>query len=80
MVGKKVLIVDDICDRGGTFIGLTKILKQMGCSSVGLYTTHGIYSGGVDIIKDSGIDEIYNKDGIVSGRKHLITITPWKNE
>ena len=43
-----LLIADDICDGGGTFVGTAKALKEAGTSSVSLYTTHGIYSKGVD--------------------------------
>ena len=42
--GKKVLVVDDICDGGKTFLELRKVLpKNMECH---LYVTHGIFSKG----------------------------------
>lgn len=46
--GKRVVIVDDICDGGGTFIAIAKLLRENGASSVDLYTTHGIYSKNLD--------------------------------
>lgn len=36
------IIVDDICDGGGTFIGIAE--KLSGVGDLALYTTHGIYS------------------------------------
>ncbi len=42
---KKVLIVDDICDGGGTFNGIADSLKDYGLE-LGLYVTHGIFSKG----------------------------------
>lgn len=43
-----LLVVDDICDGGRTFIELAKVLHEMGSASLSLYTTHGIYSKGID--------------------------------
>ena len=37
---KNVLIVDDICSRGGTFYHSAKALKAAGAKSVSLYVTH----------------------------------------
>lgn len=38
--GKNVLIVDDICSRGGTFYYTAKALKEAGAKSVSLYVSH----------------------------------------
>ena len=57
---KKGLIVDDICDGGRTFIEASKLLKSLGCNKIGLYTTHGIYSKGINHLLDNGIDMVYN--------------------
>lgn len=38
--GKNVLIVDDICSRGGTFYHSAKALKAAGAKNVSLYVTH----------------------------------------
>lgn len=46
--GANVLIVDDICDGGGTFIGLGEVAKARNCGKLYLYTTHGIYSKGME--------------------------------
>ncbi|AKY03999.1 putative ribose-phosphate pyrophosphokinase [Cronobacter phage PBES 02] len=57
--GKRVIMVDDICDGGRTFIELGKVLRANGAKEVVLYTTHGIYSYGADVFKDV-IDEVYS--------------------
>ena len=56
--GKRVLIVDDICDGGATFTSLSKVLKDSGASYVGLYVTHGIFSKGIQVLLDAGIDKV----------------------
>lgn len=57
--GKTVVCCDDICDGGRTFIELAKALKDKKAKSVVLYVTHGIFSKGLDIIFENGIDKIY---------------------
>ena len=48
---KKLLLIDDICDGGRTFIELAKLLKQNGAAELYLYVTHGIYSKGLDVLR-----------------------------
>lgn len=62
---KNILIIDDICDGGATFIAASKLLYELGAKTVDLYTTHGIYSKGIDHVRSSGIKRIYNFDGEV---------------
>lgn len=56
--GKKLVIVDDICDGGRTFIELAKVLKEKGADKVALYVTHGIFSKGMEPLKEH-IDHVY---------------------
>lgn len=46
--GYDVMIVDDICDGGATFIEAAKCLKGQGAEDLYLYVTHGIFSKGLD--------------------------------
>lgn len=62
--GKNLLIVDDICDGGGTFTGLAKLLKYKGPKSINLYVTHGIFSKGLGPLWEAGIDRIYTTNSI----------------
>ncbi len=41
-----VLLIDDICDGGGTFLGVAATLKQYGLN-LSLYVTHAIFSKGL---------------------------------
>jgi ribose-phosphate pyrophosphokinase len=46
------IIADDICDGGGTFLGVIKAVKERyGNRPSYLFTTHGIYSQGLDKLK-----------------------------
>jgi ribose-phosphate pyrophosphokinase len=56
--GKNLLIVDDICDGGRTFIELAKVLKKYEPSRIDLYVTHGIFSKGFEVF-NSLIDYFY---------------------
>ena len=47
-LGKRLLIVDDICDGGRTFIELAKVLRTYNPKSIDLYVTHGIFSKGFE--------------------------------
>lgn len=40
---KHYLVVDDICDGGGTFVGLGEKIKEQGATA-SLYVSHGIFS------------------------------------
>lgn len=56
--GKDCIIVDDICDGGGTFLGLADELKKKNAGRLFLVVSHGIFSKGVTILKDK-FDRIY---------------------
>ena len=43
--GGHFLVVDDICDGGGTFIGLAQEIRRQGCYA-DLFVTHGIFAKG----------------------------------
>lgn len=53
LAGLPTLIVDDICDGGGTFLGISEEVYYNTAGKppfMGLYTTHGIYSKGTEIL------------------------------
>lgn len=64
--GKDVLIVDDLCDAGGTFIGSAQVLREAGARSVRLYVTHGIFSKGIEHLLNNGIDAVYTTTSLAS--------------
>lgn len=70
------LIVDDICDGGGTFMGLAEELKKKNAGNLYLYVTHGIFSKGLDELRKYfkgiytttsvyDISDVDNEDGFV---------------
>lgn len=63
---KDLLIVDDLCDAGGTFIGSAQVLRDAGARSVSLYVTHGVFSKGVENLLNNGIDAIYTTTSFTS--------------
>ncbi len=48
--GATAVVIDDICDGGGTFLGLADALG-LPRERLRLWTTHGIYSHGTDILR-----------------------------
>ncbi|MES2775256.1 MAG: ribose-phosphate diphosphokinase [Bacteroidota bacterium] len=48
LMGTDCLIVDDICDGGGTFLGLAEALKKKNPGKLYLAVSHGIFSKGFD--------------------------------
>jgi ribose-phosphate pyrophosphokinase len=63
--GKNVVVVDDICDGGRTFIEIASMLKGRKPISVSLYTTHGIYSQGLSKLSEA-YDNIYCTSSVLS--------------
>jgi ribose-phosphate pyrophosphokinase len=59
--GKDLLIVDDICDGGGTFLGLAKELKRKNAGKLYLAVSHGIFSKGFKDL-ETYYDHIYTTD------------------
>ena len=56
---KTAIIVDDICDTGGSLIAACKILKENGAKDVYVAIAHGIFSGdAAKNIQESGIKEL----------------------
>ena len=57
---KVCLILDDICDGGGTFTGLSHVLRgTYGARAVDLFVTHGIFSKGLPL---DGIRAVHTTD------------------
>lgn len=63
VTNKKVLIVDDICDGGATFVKLAEMLKEKGAKEVYLFVTHGIFSKGLQHMYKAGIEKIFTQYG-----------------
>jgi|SRR6185295_10777121 len=59
------IIIDDICDGGRTFIEVAKKLYDAGAEEVHLYTSHGIFSKGLGVLREAGIKRIFTRNGEV---------------
>jgi ribose-phosphate pyrophosphokinase len=69
--GKDCLIVDDICDGGGTFIGLAAELKNKNAGKLYLAVSHGIFSKGFDSLKC--FDKIFTTNSFKDFDNEVIT-------
>lgn len=59
------LLVDDICDGGGTFNGLAEFMLDLNPVTLDLFVTHGIFSQGVDTLLDN-FRGIFTTDSIIN--------------
>ena len=58
---KPYLVVDDLCDGGGTFMGLAGVIPTG--VTLDLYVTHGLFTKGIEGLA-MAFDEIYTTDSI----------------
>lgn len=74
--GKDIIIIDDICSRGGTFMHAAAALKKMGFAKIDLCVTHcekTIFAGKV-LSSDSPINHVYTTDSIFKGEHDKISV------
>lgn len=72
VAGKDCIIVDDLCDSGGTLMACAKNLTENGASSVRAYIGHGLFSG--DFYKNlanSSLEELVVTDSLKCYRPEL---------
>lgn len=77
VAGKDILVLDDICDGGRTFMELGRLLKTAGAKSIQLFVTHGIFSYGVDDLCKL-YDKVYTTDSFhpcVEGLQTNLSLT-----
>ena len=75
IVGKDILIVDDICSRGGTFYHSAKKLKELGANKIYLYVTHcenTILEG--DLLTSGLIEKVYTTNSIFTKEHDMIEV------
>lgn len=73
--GSDVLIVDDICSRGGTFFHAAKALKACGAKNIYLFITHcenTILKGGV--LTSGLIERVYTTDSICTVKHEKVEV------
>lgn len=70
-----ILIVDDICSRGGTFYYAAKRLKELGAFNIYLWVSHcenTVLDG--DLIKSGLVKKIYTTDSVYTAKHDLIQV------
>lgn len=75
IAGSKILIVDDLCSKGGTFFYSAKALKALGAGDISLYVSHcenSIFEG--ELLTTDWIGRIYTTDSIFTGNHERITV------
>lgn len=75
IAGRDILIVDDICSRGGTFYHSAKKLKELGARRIFLYVSHcenTILEG--DLLTSGLIEKVYTTDSIFTKSHELIEV------
>lgn len=65
----KFLVVDDICDGGGTFMGLAEA-TGLPAARLGLYVSHGVFSGTANNLF-AYFDEVWTTDSLHSAGKFI---------
>jgi ribose-phosphate pyrophosphokinase len=70
--GSDCLIVDDICDGGGTFIGLAEELKKKNAGKLYLAVSHGIFNKGFADLKC--FDGIFTTDSFRDFEENVVQV------
>jgi ribose-phosphate pyrophosphokinase len=73
--GKTCVIVDDICDGGGTFLGLAAELKKKNAGELILVVTHGLFSKGLEEL-GKYFSKIYAMDSFSTIKSDFLTQIP----
>ena len=74
--GRACLIVDDICDGGGTFLGLAEELRKANAGALYLAVSHGIFSRGPDVLAGA-YARVYATDAFGTPASHpALTVVP----
>lgn len=75
IAGKDILIVDDICSRGGTFLHSAKKLKELGANDIYLFISHcenTILEG--ELLKGDLIKRVYTTNSIFTKSHEKIEV------
>ena len=73
--GRDVLIIDDICSRGGTFYHSAKALKEAGANKIYLYITHcenTILEG--ELLTSGLIERVFTTNSIFTKEHEMIEV------
>ncbi|MBQ1775947.1 MAG: ribose-phosphate diphosphokinase, partial [Erysipelotrichaceae bacterium] len=69
---KDVIIVDDICDTGGSLVAAANILKENGCKDIYVCIAHGLFSNNAaGKIQESPIKEVVCTNTIIPAKEEM---------
>lgn len=72
---RPVLVVDDICDGGRTFVELAAALRKVTAQPLYLYVTHGIFSKGVEVLLKN-YERLYTTNDWTRSSNPAVTVIP----
>lgn len=61
VAGRDLLVIDDLCDGGGTFVGLAPKLRELNPNTLSLLVTHAIQKQGIEKVA-AVYDKVYITD------------------
>ena len=70
--GMDCLIVDDICDGGGTFVGLAEELKNKNAGKLYLAVSHGIFNKGFEAM--NAFERIFTTDSFREFEEEMVEV------
>lgn len=72
--GKNILIVDDICSRGGTFKYSADELKKLGANDIRVMVSHCENCVDIEMLKIAGVSKIYTTDSICRLNNNFVEV------
>ena len=86
--GRHCVLVDDICDSGGTLCNAAAALKAKGATQVTAYVTHGVFSkNAIKRVEGSELDEVVacdtirpREEDLQSDSLRVLTVAPLLGE
>ena len=74
VAGKDVLIIDDICSKGGTFKYSAIELKKLGAKNIYLYISHCENVIDIEALKEAGITKVFTTNSIYRGTNDFVEV------
>lgn len=69
--GLNLVVIDDLCDGGGTFVGLAPKLRELNPNSLSLYVTHAIQLEGIKRVADV-YDSVFITDSYEDWKNYIL--------